>query len=228
MKVPQHIAFIMDGNRRWAKSHHLPTLVGHSKGYDRIQEIVTHAQKLGIGYITFWAFSTENWNRSKEELDCLFDLFRKIFQGNAVKKLLKQGCRICVLGDSTRFPQDMQQSINDITSESAKNKGIVVNIALNYGGRAEILQAVTRIVQDNVAADAITSEIFSTYLYTAGQPDPDLIIRTGGNYRLSGYLPWQSIYSELYFTDTYWPDFDAKQLDIALAEFEQRERRFGK
>lgn len=226
--TPQHVAFIMDGNRRWAKKRLLPTLVGHSKGYDRIKDIVRHARKLEIPYVTFWAFSTENWNRSAEELEYLFDLFLKIFQGPVMKELQEVGGRICVMGDISRFPQELQKRIKQSVEETRDNIGITINIGLNYGGRAEILHAVRGLLRDNVKAAAVTDDLFEKYLYTAGQPDPDLIIRTGGEERLSGYLPWQGVYSELYFTKTYWPDFDAKAMDAAMDEYARRNRRFGK
>lgn len=224
----QHVALIMDGNRRWTRERKLPEFVGHQKGYQQIEKIVVRAQELGIKYITFWAFSTENWKRSEEEIGYLMDLFRKVFGGSLVKKLLKNGGRICVLGNLRAFPQDIQKSIADVVEESRDNTGIQVNIALNYGGREELVQAVQKIVSKKYKQAEITGELISQYLYTKNQPDPDLIIRTGGAQRLSGYLPWQSVYSELYFIDTYWPDFDEKEFDKAVEEYEKRERRFGK
>ncbi len=227
-KIPQHIAIIMDGNRRWAKERGLPTLTGHAKGYNQIDCIVTHAQKLGIKYITFWAFSTENWKRSEKEVTYLLNLFRKLFKGPLLKKLLSQGGKINVLGSLTAFPKDIQEETKKVIEASKDNEGITINIALNYGGRPEILRAVQEIVAKNIKIADITTESFSHYLYTNDQPDPDMIIRTGGEKRLSGFLLWQSEYSELYFTDTYWPDFDEKEFDKALEEYERRERRFGK
>lgn len=221
----QHIAFIMDGNRRWAKEHKLPTLVGHSKGYRRIEHIVKHVLKLDIPYVTFWAFSTENWNRDKEEVDYLMGLFRKLFQLKSLEKIIKEGARIVVLGNLSRFPVDIQKNALEIIEKTKKNKKITVNIALNYGGREEIVFAVNKILQEK--KQSITIEEFGKYLYTSGQPDPDLIIRTGGDQRLSGYLPWQGIYSELCFIPTYWPDFNGKQLDQILVDYSHRQRRFG-
>lgn len=224
----QHIALIMDGNRRWAKKKNLPAFAGHRKGYTQIEKIVTHAQGLGISYITFWAFSTENWKRSEEEVSYLLDLFRNVFRGNLVKKLLKKGGRIGFLGNIKAFPEDIQKDIAEVIEKSKDNTKIQINIALNYGGRWEILHAVQQIVSERLDKTNITEELFSQYLYTKNQPDPDLIIRTGGAQRLSGYLPWQSTYSELYFTDTYWPDFGPKEFDKAIEEYKKRERRFGK
>ena len=223
----QHVALIMDGNRRWAKAKKLPTFAGHQKGYQQIEKIVARAQERGISYITFWAFSTENWKRSDEEVSYLIDLFRKVFQGTMLKNLLKKGGRITVLGNIKAFPEDIQKDIAEVIEESKENTSIQINIALNYGGREEILRAVQEIVSDKINQVDITEDLISHYLYTKDQPDPDLIIRTGGAMRLSGYLPWQSVYSELYFTNTFWPDFDEKAFDKAIEEYERRERRFG-
>jgi undecaprenyl diphosphate synthase len=223
-----HVALIMDGNRRWAKEKKLPAFAGHQRGYRQIEKIVTRAQELGIGHITFWAFSTENWKRNEDEVTYLLNLFRKVFTSGILKKMLKKGGRITVLGNVKAFPEDIQQNIAKIIEESKNNTAIQINIALNYGGRDEIMQAVRQIVLEDIKESDISEQMFEKYLYTAGQPDPDLIIRTGGASRLSGYLPWQSVYSELYFTKTYWPDFDEKAFDKAIEEYENRERRFGK
>jgi undecaprenyl diphosphate synthase len=224
----KHVALIMDGNRRWAKGKKLPAFAGHQKGYQQIEKIVNRADELGIGYITFWAFSTENWKRGKDEVTYLFNLFRKVLKGKLLDKLIDKNGRIYVLGNISAFPKDLQKEIARVIEESKDNTGIQINIALNYGGREEILHAVGKLVSEKIDQDEITEELFSQYLYTNGQPDPDLIIRTGGSSRLSGYLPWQSVYSELYFTDIYWPDFGVKEFDLAIEEYERRERRFGK
>lgn len=222
----KHIAFIMDGNRRWARARKLPIAVGHTRGYQKIEKIVTYAKKLGIKHVTFWAFSTENWNRDKEEVDNLIKIFRRLLRKNAMKTIMDEGGRIVVLGDMTRFPDDIQKNVAGLIDATKDNSAITVNIALNYGGRAEILRAVNTLLQEN--QKEVNEEEFARYLYSAGQPDPDLIIRTGGEQRLSGYLPWQGVYSELYFTPTLWPDFDEKALDLALSDFVSRQRRFGK
>ncbi len=226
--VPTHMAFIMDGNRRWAKRKGLPTLKGHYKGYQRIVPLVEYAQKCGIKYITFWAFSTENWNRSKKEVDYLMDLFRKLFKSKLVKKLIDKGGRINIFGSLYPFPEDIQKSLKKIITDSKDNTKIVINIGLNYGGRDEIIYAVKGIMEDKLRPSQITKEIFAEYLYTKSQPDPDMIIRTGGTHRLSGFLPWQGVYSELYFTKIFWPEFDEKEFDKALKAYSSRERRFGK
>lgn len=216
----------MDGNRRWAREKNLPIVMGHTKGYQRIEDVVKHAKKLGITYVTFWAFSTENWNRDAKEVSDLMNIFRKIFRKNSLKKIIKEGGRIVVLGDMTRFPKDIQENVAEVIESTRENNVITVNIALNYGGRQEILQAVNRILKENKGE--VTEEMFGKKLYTAGQPDPDLIIRTGGEKRLSGYLPWQGVYSELAFIDTYWPDFSPQVFDTVLSDFASRQRRFGK
>ncbi len=224
--LPQHVALIMDGNRRWARSKKLPLFFGHRSGFNRIEPLVRHAESLGITYLTFWAFSTENWNREKKEVDALMNLFRRMFNGSLVAKLKKNNVQVKVLGDISAFPKDIAKDILDVVADTKDNTGITVNFALNYGGRAEILRAVKKIIADK--AEKITEKTISDYLYTAGQPDPDLIIRTGGEQRLSGYLPWQSTYSELYFINTFWPDFDEKKFNEAIIDYISRERRFGK
>jgi len=221
-----HVAFILDGNRRWAKKRGLPTVVGHTKGYNRIHEIVSYAKSLGIKYVTFWAFSTENWNRDPQEVSDLMNIFRKLFQSSFLNKIKKEKAKIVVFGDMTRFPEDIQKEMKKLLEDTKDNTGITLNIALNYGGRAEILRAVNTLLETNQTS--VDESTFTSALYSHDQPDPDLIIRTGGELRLSGYLPWQSIYSELYFTQTLWPDFDKKALDVALADFASRQRRFGK
>lgn len=226
--VPQHVALIMDGNRRWARKHAFEIYKGHSRGTEMVEPIVEHAMKKGIQYITFWAFSTENWNRSKLEVQMLMQVFREFLGGDIPERLIAKGARLHVLGEYTVFPKDIVEHVEKLIAKSAKNNRIIVNIALSYGGRQEILRAVQQMAANNVDMTAVEEKTFSQYLYTKDQPDPDLIIRTGGSYRLSGYLPWQSVYSELYFTDTYWPDFDTKEFDKALEEYVLRERRFGK
>jgi undecaprenyl diphosphate synthase len=226
--IPQHIAIIMDGNRRWAKEHKLEMIMGHDKGIEIIEVLVEHAVKKQIPYMTFWAFSTENWNRGKIEVNMLMEVFRKFLNGPITKRLIAKGVKLQALGEYTAFPQDIVARIDELIAQSAENDAITINIALNYGGRLELIRAVQKIIADGVDSADIDEKLISHYLYTHDMPDPDFIIRTGGSYRLSGYLPWQSIYSELYFTDTYWPDFDTEEFDKALDEYTNRERRFGK
>ncbi len=224
--IPTHIAFIMDGNRRWAKKRLLPTLFGHKEGAKRIEPLVKYAKEKGVKYLTFWAFSTENWKRDKEEVEYLLNLFREVLKDPMMDRLHDEGVQIRVMGDITAFPEDISQIVEDLVEKTKDNNTCVVVLALNYGGRAEILKAVNSLLKDNVKE--VTSEIFESYLDTTGIPDPDMIVRTGGEKRLSGYLPWQAIYSELYFCDTYWPDFTEEEFDKVLSEYSERERRFGK
>jgi undecaprenyl diphosphate synthase len=227
-KTLQHVALIMDGNRRWAKEQGVPSFAGHTEGYKRIEGIINYAKEYGIKYVTFWAFSTENWKRDEKEVSFLLNLYRKVFKSRLVAKLLKNGGKINIIGDLTRFPEDIQELSKQLIVKSQNNTAMTITFALNYGGRADIVQAVQKIITDNVKSADLTEELFSQYLQTKDMPDPDLIIRTGGESRLSGYLPWQSVYSELLFVDTFWPAFDDKAFAKALQDYENRERRFGK
>lgn len=218
----KHIAIIMDGNRRWAKLHKLEALRGHEYVVDNVIEpLVDRCIELGIPYLTFWAFSTENWQRDRLEVEGMMRLFRKAF-GKKVEDLHKKGVRLSIIGDIEKFPQDIAENAKKWVEISKENTKITVSFALNYGGREEILRAA------NASEEPITSQEFEKHLYTAGLPDPDLIIRPGGQFRLSGFMPWQSVYAELYFTEILMPDFGPKELDQALEDFEARQRRFGK
>ncbi len=224
--IPYHIGFIMDGNRRWAKKNNHHQYYGHKRGYEQIESIVDLGIQKNIPIMTFWAFSTENWKRSKEEVSYLMTLFRRFFASGFLKRLMKKGIRLQILGDLEPFPSDLQEKAKKVIEETKNNTQITMNIALNYGGHAEILQAVQKALK--AKKKEITEDEFSTYLYTNGQVDPDLLVRTGGEIRLSGFLPWQSTYSELYFTDTLWPDFDESEFEKALEDYATRQRRFGK
>lgn len=225
--TPQHVAIIMDGNRRWARQHGLEMMKGHEKVAEEvIEKLSLHAIKRGVSYLTLWAFSTENWHRSQQEVGALMDLFRKAFTRSA-EQLHKNGIRLQTIGDLSLFPADIQQNIAKWIELTAPNDKLTVSFALNYGGRDEITRAVRQIVKSGVTAAAVTPELLSANLDTATIPDPDFIIRPGGELRLSGYLPWQSVYSELYFTDTLMPDFEEAAFDAALAEYARRQRRFG-
>jgi undecaprenyl diphosphate synthase len=222
--TPNHVAIIMDGNRRWAKQKNLPAIMGHKKVVEeRIEELIEHAGKRHIPFLTFWAFSTENWNRQADEVGGIMNLFRWAFAHRA-QKLIEKGARLHIIGDISKFDDDIKQNIMKWTQKSQKNSAITVTFALNYGGRDEMLRAINSLPKDQI----ITEEIFSQHLDTAPLPDPDLIIRTSGEQRLSGFLPWQSVYSEFYFTDTLMPDFDAQAFDKALKEYATRHRRHGK
>lgn len=224
--VPQHIGIIMDGNRRWAKRKHLPIFMGHREGKKRVEPLVDFAARVGITHLTFWAFSTENWQREEQEVQSLLQVFRESLQDPMIERLQKNGVKVNILGDLSAFPHDIQKGIEHIVIKSKDNTRITVNFALNYGGRQEILHAINSLMK--VKQAIVTEEIFAEYLYTTGQPNPDLIIRTGGAQRLSGFLPWQSVYSELYFTETFWPDFDEQEFEKAIKEYQKRQRRFGK
>lgn len=223
----QHVAIIMDGNRRWAKARGLDSVKGHEQAAKKaVEPLIERCVELGIPFVTFWAFSTENWKRDETELSGLFDVFRFAL-GSLAVRFIQKGARLRILGDVNRFPKDISQKSLELISKSSKNHRITVTFALNYGGRDEILRAVKKIVTDKIPPSDINEDLLSSYLDTAGIPDPDLIIRTGGEQRLSGFLPWQSVYSELYFTPTLFPDFSADQLSLAVDDFLKRDRRFG-
>ncbi|MFH2118376.1 MAG: polyprenyl diphosphate synthase [Candidatus Paceibacterota bacterium] len=232
MKIPQHVAIIMDGNRRWARQQGLSASFGHKQMVEKgVETVVRGAKNLGIKYLTLWAFSTENWKRDRDEVQFLMKLFRQLFSKEA-KKLHEEGVRIRTIGDLTRFDQDIQGSVAEWVKKTAKNSTINVTFALNYGGQDEILRAVEKIAQEvkqgNRQTQKMKSAEFEQYLDTVDLPRPDMIIRPGGEQRLSGFLAWQSAYAELYFTDVLMPDFDEKELAKAVEEFGRRQRRFGK
>lgn len=225
--LPQHIAIIMDGNRRWAGHRGLPELEGHRVGEEKIEPIVNCAIEMEIQYLTFWAFSTENWYRSKKEVAFLLNLYR--YQLNKkVDKFHKKNVRINVLGNLSMFPKDIQDKTKNWMEKTKDNKKITVNFALSYGGRDEIIRGIKKWSQQTTIRSQLTIKQFSNFLDTAGQPDPDLLIRTGGEKRLSGFLLWQLEYAELYFTDIYWPDFNPAEFKKAILDFQARQRRFGK
>lgn len=231
--IPNHIGIIMDGNRRWAKAKGLPAIAGHAYAVEHtVEALIERAGEKGVKYLTLWAFSTENWGRAEEEVKGLMNLFRKAIETKAGKFIAK-GARLKLIGDMTKFSPDIQEGMKRVIKESEKNNKITVTFALNYGGRDEILRAIARKIS-NDQCPPITNESkwkiedFESQLDTAGMPDPDLIIRTGGDYRLSGFLMWQAAYSELYFTETLFPDFVPEKFDEAVEEYQRRQRRFGK
>lgn len=230
VKVPSHIAVIMDGNRRWAKEKGLKQIEGHKKGVERIKELVEYAAKNGVKSITFWAFSTENWSRNKEFLSDIFWLFRHVLneRKDFFEDLTKNGGHVHILGDVSKFPADIVNKINEyLKLPQPENKVIDVNIALNYGGRDELIRAFKKIIDAGYKSSDITVELISKYLDTTGQPDVDLMIRTGGELRTSGFLLWQLNYAEFYFTKTYFPDFGQEELEKAIVDYSSRNRRFG-
>jgi undecaprenyl diphosphate synthase len=232
MQTPKHVAIIMDGNRRWAKKRGLDVIIGHQRmAKEGIEEVVRSAIELGVEYLTLWAFSTENWDRSKKELDALMSIFRNIFT-NQIDELNKNGVRINTLGDLSKFDQDIQDNLKIWKEKTKDNKKLTLSLAINYGGRDEILRAVEKIThkvsEGEIKPGKLSIEEFEKYLDTTDIPDPELIIRTSGEQRMSGFLLWQSNYSEFYFTDTLMPDFDKKEFEKAIKDLNSRKRRFGK
>ena len=237
-KIPRHIAIIMDGNGRWAKKHHVPRVSGHNAGMEAMKDIVRAASDMGISYLTVYAFSTENWKRSDEEVSGIFNLLVK-FVLRDLDELHKENVRVRVLGDYSVIPAAAKKSLDETIKKTENNTGMQFNIALNYGARAEIVRAVNRIIKDQLVSgvdseknfQGITEEMISEYLYTGKEngniPDPDLIIRTSGEERLSNFLMWQGAYSELAFTDSLWPDFTPGEFKEIVESFGKRERRFG-
>lgn len=223
-KLPSHIAFIMDGNGRWAKKRGLSRKFGHAQGVKTLEKILTELFDLHIPFVTVFAFSTENWNRSADEVDALMNLFRQYFQTH-FKKLSDSGVNVNVIGDVTAFPEDLQEQIIRLSTVKHENCTGTLNIAMNYGSRSEIVRAVNAAVS---RGQTVTQESFKDLLYTAGIPDPDLIVRTSGECRLSNFLLYQSAYSELYFCKKLWPDFTKRELYKALKNYAARNRRFGK
>jgi len=222
--LPQHIAFIMDGNGRWAKQRGLPRTFGHKVGCESVVAVIKHANELGIKYLSFFAFSTENWNRPKNEVDEIF----RLVQENLFKykdDFLKKNYKLCHMGELTNLPQKLQEEITDCVEKSKNNTGMVINVAFNYGGRSEIVRAANLAIEAN---EKLTEQNFAKYLYTSSIPDPDLVIRTSREYRLSNFMLYQIAYSELYFPSVNWPAFREKQLDEAIINYQQRSRRFGR
>ncbi|MBO4934798.1 MAG: isoprenyl transferase [Clostridia bacterium] len=220
----------MDGNGRWAKKRGLPRSLGHSKGAGVFRDIVIYCNELGVKYVTVYAFSTENWKRSRDEIDSIVNILRDYLKKGFIE-LKKNNIVIKFIGDISPFPQDVKDEIKQLEADSAANNGITLNIALNYGGRAELVHAFRSMLADveagKLSAEEITEDTVESYLYTAGQPSPDLIIRPSGELRLSNFMLWQAAYSEFWFDNVLWPDFDRKDLLRAFADFAERDRRYG-
>ena len=230
MVIPQHVAIIVDGNGRWAKSKGMPRSYGHARGAKNLEVICEEAYNMGIKYLTAYLFSTENWKRSREEVEALMKLFRS-YTKTCVKTARDNNMKVRVIGDPTAFDQDLQDSLAELVESSKDNTGLNFQIALNYGSRDEIVRAVRKIAQDSkdgkIQPEDITEQSFPDYLDTAGIPDPDLLIRTSGEQRLSNYLMWQLACTEFYFTDVPWPAFTKEDLQKAIEKYNGRERRFG-
>ena len=228
--LPKHIAIIMDGNRRWAKQKGLNTKLGHKEGADNLDKLAHFANKIGLKYLTVYAFSTENWKRTEEEVGALMILLEN-YLDDFSKRANIDNIKIKILGDITRLNERLQKKIIDAIERTKNNTGLTINIAFNYGGRAEILHAVKQIAKavknNDITIEDIDENLFSNNLYTAGEPEPDLLIRTGGELRTSNFLPWQLVYAEFYFTQKYWPDFKENDLLEAIQEYQNRNRRFG-
>ena len=228
--MPKHIAIIMDGNRRWAREKRLDPKQGHREGAKTLEKIVRYANKIGLEYITVYAFSTENWKRSEDEVGALMILLQKYLDDYS-KRAYTENIKVKVLGDITRLSEGMQKSIKKCMERTKNNTGVVFNIALNYGSRNEIVSAVKNIAYEvkngNINVEEITEDTISNNLYTAGEPDPDLLIRTSGELRLSNFLLWQLAYTEFLFVDKHWPDFSEEDVDMAIEVFQKRNRKFG-
>jgi undecaprenyl diphosphate synthase len=224
--IPRHVAIIMDGNGRWAEQRGLPRLEGHRAGVRNIRPVLERLDSRGVEFVTIYAFSTENWNRPRDEVSGLLDLLLDVI-GRESRELHKKSVRICHVGNLEGLSPEVRKKIGQAVSLTKNNTSMTLGVAFNYGGRAEILDAVRRLVADGVDPDNISEEIFQRYLYTRGFPDVDLMIRTSGEMRTSNFLIWQAAYAELYFTAVLWPDFDAPEVDRALEAYSQRQRRFG-
>jgi undecaprenyl diphosphate synthase len=225
-KIPTHIAIIMDGNGRWALEKGLPRLSGHRAGTENLREVIESCAEFGIKYLTIYAFSTENWKRPKEEIQGLMRIFKNMLD-RELQNLHENGVQLRHIGSLDRIDKGLQKRVKEAIKLTKDNQTLILNVAFNYGGRDEILQAVKKIINNGHSSEDLDAEEFSKYLYTADSPDPDLIIRTSGEFRCSNFMIWQGAYAEWYFTPTYWPDFNREELLKALIAFDQRDRRYG-
>ncbi|GAB4455346.1 MAG: isoprenyl transferase [Anaerolineales bacterium] len=226
-KLPRHVAMIMDGNGRWALSRGLPRLAGHKAGTENLRRVIRSTVEFGVKYLTIYAFSTENWGRPLEEVRGLMSILEDVLD-KELAELHAEGVQLRHIGRLERLSPKLQKKVIQAIELTKNNDRLILNVAFNYGGRDEIVHAIQKIIRDGIPAEEVTDELVSRYLYTAGVPDPDLIIRTSGELRVSNFLIWQAAYSEWYVTPTYWPDFDQEEYRRALEAFAQRDRRFGK
>ncbi len=222
----KHIAIIMDGNRRWAKERFLPSAMGHKEGVNALKRTLTACKEFGIKYLTVYAFSTENWNRSKDEVEFLMKLLFQTIK-DEILDINKNEIKVKFIGDLSKLSENLRNLLYETENDTKDNKGVNLQIAFNYGSKNEIINAVKRIIKDNVKIEDINEELFANYLYTSNIPDPDLLIRTGGEMRISNFLTYQIAYSEILILDKYWPQFDENELGDAVIEFQRRNRRFG-
>ncbi len=225
--IPNHIVLFPDGNRRWAKQKNIASIEGHMQGYKNLLDFSEWCKNRGVKVLTAFGFSTENWNRPKEEVDYLMKLLEKCLLDN-LEKYAKDSVKVRAIGQRDRIPESLKKAIQTAEESTKDNKSLHLNLAISYGGKWDILQAVKKIVEEKIPAEKINEELFESYLSTAGLPAPDLIIRAGGEKRMSNFVLWQAAYSELYFSDKLWPDFTEQDLDLAIEEFDKRTRRFGK
>jgi undecaprenyl diphosphate synthase len=225
-RIPRHVAMIMDGNGRWALARGLPRMAGHKAGTENLRRVIRAAVEFGIKYLTIYAFSTENWGRPPEEVRGLLNILEDVID-RELNELNKEGVQLHHLGRLEKLAPGLQEKVRDAIALTKDNDRLVLNIAWNYGGRDEIVQAIQHIIKDGIPADQVSDDLVSQYLYTAGVPDPDLIIRTSGELRVSNFLIWQAAYSEWYITPTFWPDFDKEEFRRALETYAQRDRRYG-
>ncbi len=225
-KVPLHIAVIMDGNGRWAESRGLPRMAGHQAGTENLRRVIRACVEFGVPYLTLYAFSTENWGRPKQEVDGLMHILEDVID-RELEELDKEGVQLHHIGRLEALSPTLQEKVRAAIEKTRPNNRLVLTLAFNYGGRDEIICAISRMISDGIKPDEVTPELVSQYLFTAGLPDPDLIIRTSGELRMSNFLIWQGVYAEWYITDTLWPDFDREELRKAIIDFGKRERRFG-
>lgn len=226
IKTPSHVAIILDGNGRWAEQKNMPRTFGHKNGAENVVDIAIHAKKRGIKYLTLYAFSTENWKRPKKEVDYLMKLLIK-FVNDKIDQLMEEDCKLNFLGDLSAIPDQTRKAVELALDRTKDNKSLFINIALNYGGRDELVHAFKNIISQGYKAEDIDEKLISENLYTKDIPDPDLLIRPGGELRISNFLIYQIAYSELYFTDKLWPDFSYEDFDKAIEEYSRRNRRFG-
>lgn len=226
IKTPSHVAIILDGNGRWAEQKNMPRTFGHKNGAENVVDIAIHAKKCGVKYLTLYAFSTENWKRPKKEVDYLMKLLIK-FVNDKIDQLMEEDCKLNFLGDLSAIPDQTRQAVELALDRTKDNKSLFINIALNYGGRDELVHAFKNIISQGYKAEDIDEKLISENLYTKDIPNPDLLIRPGGELRISNFLIYQIAYSELYFTDKLWPDFSYEDFDKAIEEYSRRNRRFG-